>query len=184
MTYTTNNNSIHRGEIYYIKDDPNKPAVGSELWSNRLGVIVSCEPNNKHSNVVMVVYLTTAQKAKKLPTYVEIQSSGKKAIALCEAVYSVDISRLEKTNNMSVTEKELQTITDAIALGLNIVKSDKPIGIFKKWENYIKKYDLMPTEPMVETSNELEILKQERDAYKNLYEALTKKMEQVQRLIK
>lgn len=50
-----------RGEIYYI-NNASKEHVGSEMKKDRPAVIVSCDANNKHSDVLEVVFLTSAPK--------------------------------------------------------------------------------------------------------------------------
>lgn len=183
MEYQKTTNQIRRGGIYYVHESNSQDTVGSETWSNRMGLVVSCEPNNKHSQVISIVYLTTSPKKKSLPTHIEVLSGQKKATALCEAIYSVDVSRLEDLS-LNITEKEQQKVNDAIALGLNLIISDRPIGLFKKWENYIKHFNLMD-EPQKTTSpiQEFQTLQKERDAYRHLYETTMAKLEHVQKLL-
>lgn len=50
-----------RGEIYYI-NNASKEHIGSEMKKDRPAVIVSCDANNKHSDVLEVVFLTSAPK--------------------------------------------------------------------------------------------------------------------------
>lgn len=82
---------LRRGEIYYVEST--YPTIGSEQRSGRPAIIVSNDLNNGHSNVVEVVYMTTQPK-KDLPTHVQIRSTGRFRVALCEQIHTVDIQRL------------------------------------------------------------------------------------------
>ena len=81
-----------RGEIYYI-NNASKEHIGSEMKKDRPAVIVSCDANNKHSDVLEVVFLTSAPK-KDLPTHVTIRSTGRKSEALCEQPTPVSVERI------------------------------------------------------------------------------------------
>ena len=58
---TETEQQYRRGEIYYI-NNASKEHVGSEMKKDRPAVIVSCDANNKHSDVLEVVFLTSAPK--------------------------------------------------------------------------------------------------------------------------
>ena len=64
-----NDRDIRRGDIFYIKNDDN--AVGFEQKKTRPAIIVSNNANNRASGVVEIVYLTTSQKHRPLPTTFE-----------------------------------------------------------------------------------------------------------------
>ena len=81
----------HCGEIYYIRSIS---AVGCEQYGDRPGIIVSNEMNNRHSDTVEVVYLTTKRK-KPLPTHVRINSAKYPSTALCEQITTVAKERLD-----------------------------------------------------------------------------------------
>lgn len=105
-----------RGEIYYV--NPNYSEVSTEIWSGRPGIIVSNDKNNKFSNNVMVVYLTTKPKGN-YPTNVPINSTGKASTALCDQVTVVAKERLG--NDCYVcTAKEMNEIDKALAIALGI----------------------------------------------------------------
>lgn len=82
--------NINRGEIYYVFPAETN---GSEQYGGRPAIVVSNNYANKYSPVIEVVYITTAIK-KWIPTHVRIFSSRKMSTALCEAVYSIDKSRV------------------------------------------------------------------------------------------
>ena len=86
-----NDRDIRRGDIFYIKNDDN--AVGFEQKKTRPAIIVSNNANNRASGVVEIVYLTTSQKHRPLPTHIRVRGYVP-SIALCEQVVTVDVSRL------------------------------------------------------------------------------------------
>ena len=65
---------VKRGEIYYISRGGYN--TGSEQQADRPGVIVSNDKNNKNSQTLEVVYLTTQPK-NELPTHCTIRSTGR-----------------------------------------------------------------------------------------------------------
>lgn len=114
---TETEQQYRRGEIYYI-NNASKEHVGSEMKKDRPAVIVSCDANNKHSDVLEVVFLTSAPK-KDLPTHVTIRSTGRKSEALCEQPTPVSVERI---NNFvgKASEKEMEQIDIALLIGLGI----------------------------------------------------------------
>ena len=108
---TETEQQYRRGEIYYI-NNASKEHVGSEMKKDRPAVIVSCDANNKHSDVLEVVFLTSAPK-KDLPTHVTIRSTGRKSEALCEQPTPVSVERI---NNFvgKASEKEMEQIDIAL----------------------------------------------------------------------
>lgn len=115
-----------RGEIYYINRAGTE--VGSEQYSGRPAIIVSNDMANRNSNVLEVVYLTTHEK-KHLPTHVIINSSQSTSTALCEAVYSVDISRIGNKCGLC-TEAEMEAINAALIVSLGL--TPKANSIYRK----------------------------------------------------
>lgn len=114
---TETEQQYRRGEIYYI-NNASKEHIGSEMKKDRPAVIVSCDANNKHSDVLEVVFLTSAPK-KDLPTHVTIRSTGRKSEALCEQPTPVSVERI---NNFvgKASEKEMEQIDIALLIGLGI----------------------------------------------------------------
>ena len=77
---------VKRGEIYYISRGGYN--TGSEQQADRPGVIVSNDKNNKNSQTLEVVYLTTQPK-NELPTHCTIRSTGRVSTVLCEQIHTV-----------------------------------------------------------------------------------------------
>lgn len=83
---------VYRGDIFYITGSGGK-INGSEQRQDRPAVVVSNDKANEHSPVIEVVFLTTAEKAKYLPTHVDVMCQVP-SIALCEQVNSISKTRL------------------------------------------------------------------------------------------
>ena len=180
-----------RGEIYYI-NNASKEHIGSEMKKDRPAVIVSCDANNKHSDVLEVVFLTSAPK-KDLPTHVTIRSTGRKSEALCEQPTPVSVERI---NNFvgKASEKEMEQIDIALLIGLGIKLAgaeNQSGGASRKSEQQIqssvKDRSKEESEKMAEENQMLreELKKQQEStirseaecsAYKAMHEQLLKKL--------
>lgn len=181
-----------RGEIYYI-NNASKEHVGSEMKKDRPAVIVSCDANNKHSDVLEVVFLTSAPK-KDLPTHVTIMSTGRKSEALCEQPTPVSVERI---NNFvgKASEKEMEQIDTALLIGLGIkltgVENQSGGGDSRKSEQQIQSSVTdRSKEEAAKTAEENRTLREELkkqqestirseaecSAYKAMHEQLLKKL--------
>lgn len=187
---TETEQQYRRGEIYYI-NNASKEHIGSEMKKDRPAVIVSCDANNKHSNVLEVVFLTSAPK-KNLPTHVTIRSTGRKSEALCEQPTPVSVERI---NNFvgKASEKEMEQIDIAllIGLGIKLEGAENQSGASRKSEQQIqssvKDRSKEESEKMAEENQMLreELKKQQEStirseaecsAYKAMHEQLLKKL--------
>lgn len=175
---------ITKGDIYVIHQ--NYTPTGSEIWAERPAIIISNDTINKHSDVVMCVYLTTSKnKNPYAPTHVHVISGNRLAIAMCEQIVSVDKSRLGEYVG-SITSEELDEVNKACLFSLDISNSTRYAGWVKKWENYINKYNLSMTPPVEESKeneakylddfennrDELDAVLAELESYKSKYELL------------
>lgn len=108
--------TFRRGDIYYV----NKAGVttGSEQMPGRPAIIVSNDMCNTYSSTIEVVYLTTQPKSD-LPTHVTIRSTPRQSTALCEQIYSVDVSRIGEFVAVC-SHKEMQSIDTALVISLGI----------------------------------------------------------------
>lgn len=174
----TMQNTPKRGDVFYIKADDNKTPIGSEMWSNRPAIIISNDGNNNTSPIVQIIYLTSSHRKKLSPMHVEIPTCGEHSIAMCEQIYTIDKSRLEKYI-APITKKEIQAIEKALAFCLGL-DATNCTTVFKKWENYIKRNKInivLEQEHLIESTEnqaiknlrkELEILRKEKETYKIL----------------
>lgn len=140
---------MKRGEIYFISDTIN--TVGYELGGNHPAIIVSNDMTNKYSDVVSVVFLTTAEKREN-PTRVIIESTLRRSTALCENVYSYSKERLPEQAVAVCTDEEMARIDKALAIAMGLEIAEKSVDL----------------------SEELKTVKAQRDAFKMLYETLSK----------
>lgn len=187
---TETEQQYRRGENYYI-NNASKEHIGSEMKKDRPAVIVSCDANNKHSDVLEVVFLTSAPK-KDLPTHVTIRSTGRKSEALCEQPTPVSVERI---NNFvgKASEKEMEQIDIAllIGLGIKLAGAENQSGGSRKSEQQIqssvKDRSKEESEKMAEENQMLreELKKQQEStirseaecsAYKAMHEQLLKKL--------
>lgn len=90
MVYTQ---AVRRGDIYYINND--RGQIGSEMKKDRPAVVVSNDMNNRYSNEITVVFLTSKPK-KNLETHVTVYSTGRESVALCEGLTTLDKQRAGK----------------------------------------------------------------------------------------
>lgn len=183
---------ILRGQIYHIATDMDRPPVGCEIWSERPALVVSSDVGNAHNGVVEVVYLTTSFRRRVSPTHIKIKSGGREAIALCEQVHTVDLSRVQGLIGQ-ITEDEQAEIDKALSLSLSLHETNYH-GMFKKWEQYIRRYGLAVVteqEQMREHSRDdviatlraqIDLLTRERDAYRAIAEAKTQRLESLKKL--
>lgn len=143
-----------RGEIYYISPDYSE--VSTEMWSGRPGVIVSNNQQNKFSNNVMVVYLTTKQKGN-YPTNVPINATGKPSFAICNQVHTVAKERLQ-SDPYVCTAKELSEVDRALTVAFGFGQAVSATG------EVTYAFDV--------DSNEYTRVVTERNVYKQLYQDL------------
>lgn len=119
-----NTYEILRGDIFYIEASTNFTR-GSEQWTGRPAVIVSNDHNNKYSNTVEVVYLTTQPK-KDLPTHTTIYGTSKRSTTLCEQISTIDKSRIGDFVGR-VTGEEMEEINKALLISLGIEQVERPV---------------------------------------------------------
>lgn len=178
--------TYRRGDIWFVNGDPDCPPVGTELWSNRPGVIVSNDVSSNKSGFVQIVYLTTSTRKRSGPTHVEVGSpmhDGKASMALCEQIHTVDTSRLVRKIGM-VEERYMPEIDSAICFSLSIGRRDD-YGLFKKWESHIKENGIdmaaeiaalsaTTTDARVEAlTRAVQLIAAERDSLRSLLETNT-----------
>ena len=107
---------VKRGEIYYISRGGYN--TGSEQQADRPGVIVSNDKNNKNSQTLEVVYLTTQPK-NELPTHCTIRSTGRVSTVLCEQIHTVAVERIGKYIGVC-TAQEIQNIDIGLMISIGL----------------------------------------------------------------
>lgn len=123
-----------RGDIFYIKGIENDKVGGRK---NRPAVVVSNNANNRHSDRIEIVYLTTQPKAD-LPTHVTIRSTGQVSTALCESVNTVHEDRFENYAG-KCTDQEMEHIDIALMTSLGIEGNATPTRDISEYEELVQK---------------------------------------------
>lgn len=113
---TLQKDDVKRGEIYYISRGGYN--TGSEQQADRPGVIVSNDKNNKNSQTLEVVYLTTQPK-NELPTHCAIRSTGRVSTVLCEQIHTVAVERIGKYIGVC-TAQEMQNIDIGLMISIGL----------------------------------------------------------------
>lgn len=144
-----NTEPVKRGEVYFVVKNPADPAVGSEEYAGRPAVVVSNDKNNRFSNTITVVYLTTQPK-KDLPTHATIRSTPKACTALAEQIGTISKDRLDRYYS-TLTEREMQQIDVCIMIHLGLDYPEKTADPARN-----------------DLQEEIARLKIERDAYRKL----------------
>ena len=177
-----------RGDIFYIKGSENDKVGGRK---NRPAVVVSNNANNRHSDRIEIVYLTTQPKAD-LPTHVTIRSTGTVSTALCESVNTVHEDRFENYAG-KCTDQEMEHIDIALMTSLGIEGNTTPTRDISEYEELVQKQKkeierLKSDMDTIEKSNGELIIRNEsleqaqrteteRDIYKKMYEELINKLD-------
>ena len=145
---------MKRGEIYFIQKHG---AVGSETAKSRPGVIVSNNVLNATSDVVEVVYLTTAPK-KDMPTHAVIHATGIESTVLCEHIDHVSKTLVGDFCGIC-SEMEMQEIEAAllVSLGIEAPQAEQE-GVYR--------------DHLMDAVKQLERLKAERDRYAKMVDHL------------
>lgn len=102
-----------RGEIYWISLDP---TVGSEVQKTRLGIILSNNLSNQHSQRVIVGPITSSvDKVYPFEAKIDMPQGVKKV--MLDQIRSVDKMRLGK-KICAVTSEEMHEVEKALKLTL------------------------------------------------------------------
>ena len=171
---------MKRGEIYYIERS-SYGETGSEQRSGRPAIIVSNDKCNEYSEVLEVVFLTTQPK-NDLPTHIDIRSSTKPSVALCEQINSIASQRFGEYIG-TCSDYEMMMVDAALAISLGLEFEKKPE---KKEEKKIEPKKVGGGEPVgkpvvdneqiKKKDEEIVRLTAERDTFKALYDQLFERM--------
>ena len=155
---------IRRGDVFYIESI--YQTTGSEQRAGRPAVIVSNDINNRNSEVVEVVYLTTKPKSP-LPTHVTINVGGIESTVLCEQISSVSTERVG-TYKCTCTEEEMSRIDTALMVSLGLSNKCTNVSGTSQKEELTSKQESGVEEKLIWAQAKLEV-------YQNLYEELLEK---------
>ena len=107
-----------RGDIVYVADDPSDDAIGSEQWSGRYAVIVSCNVINLYSPNVIIAYTTTRHGVKYTSQFAT-NSTPESSTVMCECVRAVSKQRVQRCR-MRLTKAEIQELDKALAVSMGL----------------------------------------------------------------
>ena len=120
----SNNTKVIRGEIYYVDRTHKADEDGCVIRPGRPGIIVSNDANNRSSEIVEIVYLTTQPKIN-LPTHCTIVSAARTSTAICEQIVTVSKDRLSNYIGLC-TENEMENIDRCLAISLGLTLEAEP----------------------------------------------------------
>ena len=83
--------SLIRGDIYWVNLDP---TVGSEIRKKRPCALVGATPINDARRTILVLPLSSAGTPRP-PLAIQVESLGRKVVAVCDQIRAVDKSRLQ-----------------------------------------------------------------------------------------
>ena len=105
----------HRGEVWWVRLDP---TLGSEIKKTRPCVVVGSNILNERRRTVLVVPLSTAQKAAP-PLVVPVSSSGPPAMAVVDQVRAAAKQRFIRRSGM-ISRAELAAVEDGLRAVLEL----------------------------------------------------------------
>lgn len=107
--------AIRRGEVYYIN--------GARTWKGsnavRAAVIVSNDVGNRHSDMVIVVYMTCNVK-KQLPTHAMVNAAYRSTV-LCEQVETVAKERIGDYV-CTLSKKDMASVDRALMIATGVLE--------------------------------------------------------------
>ncbi len=163
---------VKRGDIFYVKS--NFREEGSEQRAGRPAIVVSNDIGNANSDIVTVVYLTTQPK-KTLPTHIDIRTSARPSVALCEQICTISQDRLGNYVGRC-TDYEMQMLDAALCISLGI-NYDNPKTANPVVKKIVKEAPAETPAPQQESNaGGIVRLLTERDTYKKLYDDLLEKV--------
>lgn len=173
----------HRGEIWMVVSDPEHPSIGTEIWSNRPGLVISNDVINERSGFAQVVYLSSSARKRTGPTHVPVPSPDKPGdtMALCEQIHTVDASRLVRKMG-AVGKTKMADVDAALSLTLSIERDPNRYGLFRKWERYLDEHGVdlaaeiralsgqTADERVAALTSAVELLTRQRDSWREIAE--------------
>jgi mRNA interferase MazF len=147
-----NMKDIKRGQIYWVDYGKNNDSYrGSEQAGGENGMrtclVISNDIGNNHAPVVVIVPLTSQQKAS-LPTHISIIANkenglSKDSIVLCEQPKTIDKNYRVKAYVGKLSEYEMSKVDTAIEISLHVgeAKDDRFTRQAKRIASEIKDID-------------------------------------------
>jgi mRNA interferase MazF len=147
---------MRRGEIYYVEYSGDW--TGNEVMGGRPAIVVSNDIVNLNSQLIVIVYLTTQDRATPY-LRPKIESSGRTSFAICDQVTTISVKKIDKYCGIC-SKEEMDAVGEAISINLNL-------------QNKNINDDLNQDEG---TKRELMKISIERDLFKSMYDNLLKSL--------
>lgn len=141
---------IKRGDIYWVK------SIGDLMsGKTRPAVVVSNDKANEHSKNVTIIYLTSCEDVRYIPTHCKVRAM-EESIALCEKVTTISKERLEGFIRVA-TDEEMDAVNRCLMIALGL--TDISISVLQEpeeeseWEEVVSPVDVL--EEILESCNEI-----------------------------
>ena len=145
--------AVYRGNVYYTQG----------LEHNAPCVVVSHNLNNKHSDNVQVVFLTTKERIP-MPKYFARVQAAVPSFAKCNQIHTVKKDCIGNYIRVC-SQDEISAIEEAILYGLGIERDAAPVVS-----------QVLTQEESCVSNAEVTKLEAEKNLYKMLYEQLQEKL--------
>lgn len=109
---------MKRGDIYFATLDP---TMGSEIKKTRPVIIISSDINNKNSDVITVIPITSSV-SRVFPFEVRLNVRNTKGKAQCNQIRAISKQRISSEKLSSLTNSEIKLIEQALKLHLSLDK--------------------------------------------------------------
>ena len=123
MKIQNNDESIHRGDIYYADLSP---VVGSEQGGIRPVLIVQNDMGNKYSPTVIAAAITSRMSKTRLPTHIDIYAEraglARDSVILLEQIRTLDKRRLRERMG-HLDDEMMNRVNSAIAVSFGIMNA-------------------------------------------------------------
>lgn len=110
---------VKKGDIVYLFDAAYQKEDGNIQGGVRPLLVVSNNVGNFFSNICLVVPLTSRLKQENLPTHTTICDLGKKAMVLCEQIFTVNQNDICEIANKA-TKEEMRKVDCALKNSLGV----------------------------------------------------------------
>ena len=106
---------VKRGDIFWVESVKNSPDGGiiDNSKKYRPAIVISNNVGNSHGSILEIVYCTTKQDYRYLPTHVTVSIRGRISTVLCEQITTIHKSRLSDKIR-TLTSEEMAKIDKAL----------------------------------------------------------------------
>lgn len=141
---------IKRGDIYWVK------SIGDLMGGKtRPAVVVSNDKANEYSRNVTIIYLTSCEDMRYMPTHCKVKAM-EESVALCEKVTTISKERLEGFIRVA-TDEEMDAVNRCLMIALGL--TDISVSVQQEpeeeseWEEVVSPVGVL--EEILESCNEI-----------------------------